>query len=147
MLSPSYSCPAKIVQYLYGIAGATKDRNRFRDQVQGCQLVLQQLQDRSDSSEEGIAWADTIKLLEAPNAPVARMHEALGLIDAELCKKGTRQKIKWPFKEGEVDKLVETLDSEKDLLLLALQNNAGRLLQQSNVRSKDLAKELEGLKG
>ena len=36
--------------------------------------IIQELNDESDDSEAGKAWADTIKALEAPEGPLGRLH-------------------------------------------------------------------------
>ncbi|KAL6406387.1 Ankyrin repeat domain-containing protein 50 [Ilyonectria robusta] len=55
---------SRLVEYINGVSGATKDRKRLRESVRSCEQVLQRLKDEADDSEEGKAWSETIKALD-----------------------------------------------------------------------------------
>jgi Cdc6-like AAA superfamily ATPase len=125
----------KVIKYIQGVSGATDDRKRLREQVRACSNILLTLRDGIEDSEEGQAWAETMGLLASP---LARLQKALVLAALKLqARDGTKEKLKWPFKEKEVQKLIEAIESEKALLSLALENNSARLLHEINIRSKE----------
>ncbi|KAM7188255.1 hypothetical protein V8F20_010632 [Naviculisporaceae sp. PSN 640] len=130
-----------VVRYINAATGATQDRKRIRDGLRSCEFVLRQLCDRADDSEEGKAWAQTMKALEAPGAPLGRIWLALRAVEILMAPKDGAKKvvayIKWPFTSKEVDKILVTLDREKALLELAVSNNSGLLLQALTRSSKE----------
>jgi hypothetical protein len=133
----------KVIQYVRDVAGATEERKRLREQVRACSNILLMLKDGMEDSEEGEAWAETVDLLAVP---LERLRKALELAAIRLhAKTSTKEKLKWPFREKEVQKLIEAIESEKSLLNIALENNSARLLQQIDIRSKSNSTQLEEL--
>jgi hypothetical protein len=130
----------KVIKYIRDVSGATEERKRLREQVRACSNILLMLRDGIEDSDEGKSWAETVELLASS---LARLHQALELAATKLqSKDNTKEKLKWPFKEKEVQKLMEAIEGEKTLLSLALQNNSARLLQEVNIRSKEGAAQL-----
>jgi hypothetical protein len=133
----------KVIKYVRDVSGATEERKRLREQIRACCSVLLMLKDGIEDLEEGQAWAGTVDLLASP---LERLRKALELAAIRLhTKTSTKEKLKWPFKEKEVQKLVEAIESEKSLLTLALENNSARLLQQIGLRSMNNSTHLEEL--
>lgn len=60
---------SEVVKYISDAAGATKDRIRLRNEVLGCESILQELRDDDDGSKEGKKWSETIKALEGLAGP------------------------------------------------------------------------------
>lgn len=124
----------KVIKYVNSASGAKADRARLRDQVRACSTMLLRLKDESEDSEDGVTWVGTIAALANP---LERLHKALVMAAAKLSQgHGIKETLKWPFKEKEIQKLIEAIESEKSLLVLALENNAARLLVEINIRSK-----------
>jgi hypothetical protein len=133
----------KVIKYVRDVSGATDERKRLREQVRACSHVLLTLRDEVEDSDEGPAWTETIEMLAFP---LARLQKALELAAVKLQpKSSTKEKLKWPFKEKEVQKLIDAIESEKSLLVLSLENNSARLLQQINVRSRESDARLKDL--
>lgn len=133
----------KVIKYIGTATGAKDDRKRLREEIRACGNILQQLIDEADDSEEGKAWSDTIKILEAPDAPLSRLRAALDVVKFKLqSKDGFKKALKWPFQEKEVQKVIESIEREKNLLKLALANNSRRLLQEIMRRSKENRQQL-----
>jgi phage gp46-like protein len=133
----------KVIQYVRDVSGATEERRRLREQVRACSNILLLLRDGVEDSDEGQAWAETVDMLASP---LERLRRALELAAIRLhAKSSTKEKLKWPFKEKEVQKLIEAIESEKGLLTLAFENNSARLLQQIDIRSKNNSTHLEEL--
>jgi len=128
---------AEVIKYVSTATGATKDRKRLREEVRVCSNILQQLKDDVDDSEEGKAWSETVKVLEAADAPLGRLYAALQTVKTQLQTKNSHSRaLKWPFQEKEVEKIISTIEREKSLLSLALENNSRKLLQGIIKRSK-----------
>jgi len=124
---------ASVVKYINTAVGATKDRVRLRDKVRSCEYMLQQLNDRASDSEESTAWADSVRALEGPGAPLGRLQVALLEVKKRLEPKQGLEKLttslRWPFSEKDMDKILLTIDREKSLLAIALTNDCRKLLE------------------
>jgi hypothetical protein len=138
-----------IVSYVNGATGATKERKQLRDEVRSCEFILQRLSDEVSDVEEGNTWLATIKALESHDAPLGRLHDALIAIKAKLePKKGLKNAfstLKWPFDKKEIEKVISTIEHEKNLLGLALTNDSGRLIQEIKKTSKESKQRLTEL--
>jgi hypothetical protein len=113
-----------VVKYITGVAGATKERTRLREEIIACQTILFRLQDHYDDADGGTKWGENIKALGGPDAPLYRLGAALDAaktkLEAKSGLKKTLSVLKWPFDEKEVDKLISTIQRENSLLRLAL---------------------------
>ena len=124
----------KVIRYIIAVSGARHEKQRLRSQVRSCHNLLLQLQDEAEDSEEAEEWSKTLKLL---STPLARLHEALSLAAAALsARDGIAEKLRWPFKEKDVEKLIEAIKCEMDMVTFALHNNATSLLIEINAGSK-----------
>lgn len=140
---------SSVVKYINAATGATTERKRLREEVRACQSILQQLKDDADDSEEGKAWSETIKALEAPDAPLGRLYVVLRKVEAKLQPKEGIKKaladLKWPFHEKEIGAFLATIEREKSLLELALANNSRKLIQEIQRTSKENKQQLAAL--
>ncbi|KAF2183470.1 ankyrin [Zopfia rhizophila CBS 207.26] len=138
-----------VVNYISAAAGATKDRKSLRDGVRACEYILQQLKDEADDLEEGKAWSETIKALEAPGAPLGRLWATLNIVKAKLKPKDGFEKafaaLKWPFQEKEVENIIGAIERENNLLNLALTNDCRKLIQDIKKSSKENGRQLTEL--
>ncbi|KAK9784357.1 putative NACHT domain-containing protein [Seiridium cardinale] len=141
----------EVVQYISTAKGAFKERRRLRDEIQACGDVLQQIRDEYDESEEGVAWSEKIKTLEARDAPLNRLHAILSTLNSKLQSNSAASKalaaLKWPFQEKEIDRIVAVFEREKSLLAVALINENRKLMQDIQKCSKEhmrLTRELLG---
>ncbi|CAN9384185.1 unnamed protein product [Alternaria alternata] len=136
----------KVIKYIIAVSGAKDEKTRLRLRIRGCSILLLQLQDAREAadSEEVEEWSKTLELL---SAPLARLHEALSLTAVTLSSRdGVREKLRWPFKEKDVMRLVDVIDSEMAMLSLALDGNTMQLLIEINARSKCNEQDLAELK-
>ncbi|TEY74291.1 hypothetical protein BOTCAL_0074g00210 [Botryotinia calthae] len=140
-----------IVSYISRAADATRERMRLRNEVLGCESILQQLKDEANNTEEGIKWTETIKTLEASDGPLGRLWAALSAVKIKLEPKNGLRKalstLKWPFDQKEVEKIIVTIEHEKSLLELALANNSRsrKLMLELKKCSNEGARQLEEL--
>ena len=134
----------KVIQYIKTVHGAKHEKQRLRSQVRNCSNLLLQLQDDVEDSDEAEEWAKTLELL---SAPLARLQEALSLAAVALSARDSiSEKLGWPFKEKDVEKLIEAIKGEMAMVSLALDRNATRLLLTINARSRNNEQRLIELK-
>jgi len=140
---------SEVAKYISDAAGAAKDRIRLRNEVLGCESILQQLRDETDDSEEGKKWSETIKALEAPGGPLGRLLVALNTIRTKLRPKEGVEKalaaLKWPFQEKQVNKIIGAIEREKNLLGLALANDCRKLIQDIKKSARENGEQLAEL--
>ncbi|KAK1752339.1 hypothetical protein QBC47DRAFT_69893 [Echria macrotheca] len=122
----------KLIAFINSAVGASKERKALRERLRACEVILNQLKDESDDAEEGEAWSETIKILEAPGGPLGRLRAILQEMEAKLQPRTGLSKlstsIAWPFQEKEIKEFQSNIDSEKALLTLALANDSRRLI-------------------
>ena len=132
---------SKVIEYIRKTTCSKKETKSLRDQLRSCETILDQLDDKDDDSEEAQQWSETIKALQAPEAPLGRLCYALTQVANRLQPQEGLKKavgvLKWPFNEKEIKEICATIEGEKSLLQLALQNNSRRLLQEIKRTSSD----------
>jgi len=135
-----------VVKIIGAATGATKERKRLREEVRACAYTLERLKDEVDDAEEGEAWSETIKALEAPEAPLGRLWTILGVIKTKTQPEEGIKKIwtslKWPFEGKEVEKIMAAIEREKVLLGLALTNDCRKLMQEIKKSAGENTREL-----
>ncbi|KAF4470808.1 Ankyrin repeat domain-containing 50 [Fusarium albosuccineum] len=137
---------SEIVSYISGAIGATKERMRLSNEILGCESILQLLKDKVNSSDQGEAWTQTLKTLEASDGPLGRLWAALSALKAKLEPQKGLQKalsiLKWPLNEREVKLIIDSMEHEKSLLSLALANNSRNLMMEIKKCSNGAARRL-----
>lgn len=146
-----------VVKYIGSAAGASDARRQLQNYIQDCQTLLEKLEQKPDDTEKEKGWTDTIQLLNEPDSPLARLGLTLGRIKAKLESINqsllgkTWTKLKWPFDEPQVEKLVKAIGSDMQLLQVALASDAQKLMEDirtsqadNNRAVADLAHTFEG---
>ena len=130
------------VTFINTATGATKERKRLREEIRACEDILQQIRDEADDSDAATAsdsqnrWSATIAALEAPGAPLGRLAATLSALQTKLKAKqdgglaGIITRLKWPFSEKEVEKIIAAIEREKSLLSLALANYSRKVIEE-----------------
>lgn len=146
-----------VVKYIASAAGATAARRKLREEVMACERVLQELLFESSDFDGGEKWKDTVDTLEAPGGPLGRLMIALGAVETKLQPEAASSgkirnslglsRLTWPFSEKEVQQILETIEREKSLLMLALENDCRRLVRRVDQTTKDNQRLLLGLVG
>jgi len=146
-----------VAKYITSAAGATKSRKKLRDEVRACQYVLQELLDESSDVDAGESWRETINALESPGSPLGRISVALHTIEAKLQPNQSRgenvksslglSRLAWPFSEKDIQQILVTVEREKSLLMLALENDSRKFMRRVDQTTKENQKLLLDLIG
>jgi hypothetical protein len=124
----------KVIKYINAVSEAKEEKRRLRSQIRACSNLLLALKDGAEDSEEVGEWSTTLRLLATP---LARFQEALSLAAVALsAPDGIRGKLRWPFKEKDVAKLIDAIKCEMAMVSLALEHDSTRLLVEITARSK-----------
>ena len=146
-----------VAKYITSAAGATKARKKLRDEVRACQYVLQELLDESSDVDAGESWRETLNALDSPGSPLSRISVALHTIEAKLQPNRSRgenvksslglSRLTWPFSEKDIQQILVTVEREKSLLMLALENDSRKFMRQVDQTTKENQKLLVDLVG
>lgn len=116
-----------VIKYLNEVKGASKDGSRILIEISslyGLLLSLKELVDRADSGE---SWTTTVKTLGEPNGPLAQFKSTSERLETHLepvagWRKAGRA-LTWPLQKGEVSDILHTIERQKALFILAIQND------------------------
>jgi hypothetical protein len=136
----------KITTYTRTASGSRDDRERLRTQLQACENVIHLLQDNCHS-DASPTWIQSMNRLTEPGSPLDYLYEALNSVASKLSD-GNRLKtaLKWPFLKDDVETLMEVVDQNITLLLVALNNDSGRLLHSLDGQFRDQKARIEELR-
>ncbi|KAI9810381.1 MAG: hypothetical protein M1827_006267 [Pycnora praestabilis] len=129
------------------ITNGSEDCLCLRDEIWSTVCLLEMLKDRVEDIEAGEVWCASIKLLNTPSRPLDQFKRALERLVAKLAPttqlQQMTQTVKWPFDKADVAAILETIECQKTLFNLVLQNNHIKLTKsiKSNIQefSKDFA--------
>jgi hypothetical protein len=118
---------SQIAGYVVSVQGASAERKRFLSDLRQCEFFLYRLHDEVADVDEGNQWSGTAEALQRPQA-LEPLKEALFFAREKLVPSGGRLKravkvLKWPFESKELDRIMATIDRQRNLIELALQND------------------------
>lgn len=115
-----------VLQYIHKVRDASEERLRIHDEISSAGFLLYILKDRAENaqSEETLS---TVKSLNVPSGPLEQFKAALERLTARLAPvqglKTVGKAVAWPFKKAEVKEILSTIERQKSLFNLALQND------------------------
>ena len=119
----------QVIQYVVDAKDAGDDRNRLLNEITSAHGFLFVLKDKAEKF--GIRWDDTfyvnMRTLNGPTGPLEQYKLALQRLVAKLMpQKGLKkfgQILGWPFEKKEIMEILDTIERQKSLFSLALQND------------------------
>lgn len=121
------SLTSTVVQYLSAVKGASKESRKVLVEVSSVSGLLYQLKDLAERKREGETSSRTERLLGAPRGPLGQLQTALNELSSKLTPvagwEKTRRVLVWPFQKQEIKAILDTIERQKSLLGLALQQD------------------------
>jgi hypothetical protein len=118
---------SNVVQYINSVKDASKERFRIRDEISSASFLLYMLNDRIQQAHSGKLWLSTVQSLDMPKGPLKQFKGALEQLASRLePSKGVKKvgrALTWPFKTEEIKEILSTIERQKSLFDLALQND------------------------
>jgi hypothetical protein len=115
-----------VVQYLIDAGNASEDRRELLNEVSsasGFLFVLKELAER-------VQWTDpcstSIRALNVQNGPLEQFKGAMKRLESKLRADGLNKvgkTLAWPFQKKEIKDILHTIERQKTLFVLALQND------------------------
>ncbi|KAH0537544.1 hypothetical protein FGG08_005679 [Glutinoglossum americanum] len=116
-----------VVHYLHEVKGASEDRQRILVEVASVSGILFNLKDLAERKQLEDSWSVMIKSLNIPNGPIEQFKLALQRLASNLAPVDGLKKfgkaLVWPFQKGEIEGILGTIERQKALFNLALQND------------------------
>jgi hypothetical protein len=114
-----------VVQYLIDTQ-TSEDRRKLFDEIgslSGLLFVLKELAERAKCADP---WLTCINDLNVRNGPLEQVKRALKCLEKKLqpgSLKSVGNRLAWPFQKKEIDDLLQIIERNKALFVLALQND------------------------
>ncbi len=116
-----------VVQYLKAVKGTSKDGQKILLEVRSVSGLLYQLKEILDNAEEEELSFRTIKSLSAPEGPLEQFKASLEVLALKLKPVAGWRKagkaLTWPFQKEEISDILGTIERQKTLFGLALEND------------------------
>jgi hypothetical protein len=117
-----------VVQYLNDVRGAPDDRRRLLGEISSTIGVLYTLKDQAERTQWGNPWSNTMRSLNQPTGPLEQFKTALEQLVCKLLPVKGLKKVEtafsWPFQKGEIKTILNSIERQKTLFILALQNDS-----------------------
>ena len=116
-----------VTQTLIDLTSASEDRLRLLYEVIGVSSLLSILKDHAQRVESTDKWRSTIMSLALPKGPLEQFKKALEQVAFKLVPvKGLKKigkNLIWPFQKTEVLEILNTIERQKSLFALAVEND------------------------
>ena len=116
-----------VTKYLVDSKDASKDCLEILIELSVARGVLTTLKDSADRVKADPTWLATIESLNVPNGPLAHfkatLEDLLSRVEPLSKSKRAVRTLTWPFKKQEVKAILQAIERQKSLFILALQND------------------------
>ncbi len=113
-----------MVQYLSDVKDASQERSKLLLEISSSTGILFTLKDLAALDAK---WLNTVKALGTPNGPLEAFQRALETLAAKLKPaiglKKVGKSLAWSFQKAEVKDALATIERQKTVFILALQND------------------------
>jgi hypothetical protein len=116
-----------VVQYLHQLTSVSEDRQRILTEVTSISGLLYCLKDLAERGQWTNTWTMTISSLNVPDGPLEQLRNALERLVEKLAPatglKRVGKILIWPLQKEDVKDILNTIERQKTLFGLALQND------------------------
>lgn len=118
---------ASAIKCIRDVRHASKDCSEILVEICATSGILFALRDSISQARDDQTWQATIQWLGVPNGPLARFKIALECLLSRVGPTNRPRKagriLAWPFKKQEAKDLLDSIERQKSLFVLALQND------------------------
>jgi hypothetical protein len=116
-----------VMKFFSRVKDAPTACNKILMEISSINGILSSIKELVDEADSDKAWLSTVRSLGGPNGPLEQSKSALEKIASHIepiaGSRKTRRAFIWPLREDEVTDILRTLERQKALLILALQND------------------------
>jgi len=120
----------KVVGYFNAVKGGEGEKGRLRDEISSASFLLLMLKDRTSPNSPNAPSLQTMTALASRHGPLNQFKECLELVadkiagcNGEGLLRSAVTSMSWPFKKSEITQLLASLERQKALFNLALQDD------------------------
>jgi hypothetical protein len=114
---------AVVVQHISSMKGASDERNKILNEIGATSDLLAIINNPVRQVQHGDSWQS----LRKPGGPLGQLEAVLRELEKKLTPATGWTKVKnavtWPFKKGEIEGFIGSIERQKTLLGLAVQND------------------------
>ena len=134
---------ATVVEYLSDVRTATQDRQLLLTEVTSTSYLLGLFRDLASKAQWGEPWSVTVKSLGTPRGPLEQFKLSLERLATKLkpvlgLKKAAKA-LFWPFEKREMNEILLSIERQKTMFGLALQNDHVELTRGLTTNLEDLS--------
>ena len=138
-----------VVQYLYGIKNAGKERSRLAREIAGLLPLLTQLEDRLRDAQANDPWFQGCLSLAAKEGTIARLSQTLEEMkrkfEPETTLKKLSQKLAWPINEKEFERMLAQVERQKSQINIVLNQDHFQLSKAILEKSKETKNDVQAI--
>lgn len=112
-----------VIQYLIDVRDASEGRREVLNEVSCVSGYLFALKELSERAKWMGPWCTTIMTLGVPNGPLGQfrrsIEDLLSKLETNSSRKAQRA-LAWPFQKGEIKEILQKIERQKALFVLAL---------------------------
>jgi hypothetical protein len=116
-----------VISYLKNVHGSSSDRQRIFNEVSVTSGILMWLKEHTERKSESTSWTLTVQSLQISGGPLEQFKVALERLASKVAPVDGWRKagkaLSWPFKKEEVEEILKTIERQKTLFQLAMQND------------------------
>jgi hypothetical protein len=137
---------AQTIRYVEEVKEVSKECARLKAEIRTTEAILLTLSETvSNSDHANGEWVVTVSAIGGPEGPIEELRDLLQSLHDKLASRapsngvrGLGKRLLWPFQTGEIKDIMTRLDRQRNLLMLALENDHGALLKEIQKDTKAL---------
>lgn len=134
-----------VVKYISGVRNAPKELKKLLVELSALRGLLSSLEDLTDSED----LLPTFKMLSEPGGSLCQlklaMEQLMPKLKLEVGKTKVTQILRWPLRKEEVENLLLTIERQKTVLALALQNDLIGVNMEMRMKIEEMHSGMKGL--
>lgn len=138
-----------VVQYLYAIKNAGKERSRLAREITGLLPLLTQLEDRLRDAQENDPWFQGCLSLAAKEGTIAQLTQTLEEMKRKFepvtTLKKLSRKLAWPINEKEFDRMLAQVERQKSQINIVLNQDHFQLSKAILEKSKETKNDVQAI--
>jgi hypothetical protein len=115
-----------VIQYLIDVGDAAESRREVLNEISCVSGLLFALRELSERPKGTGSWCTTIEALKLPNGPLEQFKRIIEHLWSKLGNNSSRKvqrALVWPFEKREIKEILHTIERQKSLFVLALEND------------------------
>lgn len=136
----------RVINYVHKAKSASTDSDRILLEISIITGFLSSLRGLISTAESHDVWLDTVRSLDVPNGPIEQYAAFLGRLEGRLKPvvgwRKAGKAVRWPFDKTEVLDILDSIERQKTLFILALENDNLKLTLAIKAGTDDIERDV-----